>query len=588
MDKPKKDVPRRIPYFYGIDSMGFYVGFLSGFRRLIPALFAFLISIPIHAQSPFAPPLPGPWSFSGTFGELRSNHFHAGLDFKTGGKEGMPVLAAADGCLSRIRQGAGGYGLALYLDHDNRFTTVYAHLHHAEPAIASFLDSVQWAQRKFEIDTAVPNSRFCFRKGDLVGISGNSGSSEGPHLHFEIRDRHTQEPLNPLSFLSAITDTVSPVIRKVALFYRIGNRFVRENTFDCMNSGRDAIEYMTGARECALGLEVTDPERLGIYRIDWAINDTIRGGFRFDRFNFNETRYVNAHVDVVEEPGGPNLRFHRLFRLPGDSCSIFDHSGTCIVDFTADTASKKVKLVISDWHGNKDSVEIRLAYSPETLAGKIPVRSEVIRTLPFGEERVVAIPGGGKLELTTRAFYQDEVCPDVFRDEKKGDLRFHPVLPVVKTSFHEPQVLVLPVPDDDRKFGQKLIAIRRDSIEGKNREVLIPADLRGNVARFKIRYGGWYALSQDSVPPAVDRIRTSLDALDGSVYSECSIRDDKSGIARYEVFRNHSWILAEFDAKSGRLRWKAGPLGQGPDLISIVIDDRCGNRVRFDSVEIAP
>lgn len=588
MDKPKPGGRKRIPYFYGIKSMVFYDSFSSRFRwELLVILVAFL-SGSVKAQIQFDPPIQGPWVLSGTFGELRNNHFHAGLDFKTGGQEGMSILAAADGCLSRIRQGPAGYGLALYLDHDTLFTSVYAHLHHAEPSVAAYLDSIQWANRRFEIDTAIESGRFCFIKGEVIGISGNSGSSEGPHLHFEIRDRKSQEPLNPLPFLGQIRDTIAPVIQQVAVFRSSGSRFELEKLVEIYSNGSDTVVLNTSSASSALAVGVTDPERLGIYRIEWIINDTATGGFRFDRFNYNETRYVNAHGTQVQQSLSPGFKLHRLHRLPGDSCSMFRDLSPCILNFRKDSTTQYVRVVSFDAHGNRVSLLLAVVYASKKIDEHSIAKSEESRLAVFGKAHRFTFHGGAGLELTPRALYQDELFSESVHPVKKGEFRFHPIMIGVQTSFHEPQLMTLPVPFHLRKPETKLVAFRSDSAGGKAKDVLLPAVVEGHHAVFKIRSGGWYALGDDRTPPRVDSHDRQKDDVDGQIYNQCRIFDEFSGIARYEVFRNHRWILAEYDAKSGRLRWKPDPNSGGPHLISIVLEDKCGNRCRFDCVEDQP
>jgi len=588
MDKPKPAGRRRIPYFYRFKSMGFYVSFSSGFRWGMMVVMAVFLCGSLKAQIQFDPPIQGPWVLSGTFGELRNNHFHAGLDFKTGGQEGMSILAAADGCLSRIRQGPAGYGLALYLDHDTLFTSVYAHLHHAEPLVAAFLDSLQWANRRFEIDTVVDSGRFCFEKGAVIGISGNSGSSEGPHLHFEIRDKSTQDPLNPLPFLGQISDSIAPVIRQVAIYRKLGSRFEFEKLADSCSNGSDTVFLNTTSASCGVAIGVTDPERLGIYRIEWTINDTAFGEFRFDRFNYNETRYANAHGAQVQQTRSTGVKLHRLYRLPGDSCSMFRDAVECILNFGEYSDTQHVRIVCLDAHGNRDSLILAVVFTPEEIGGLLKDGSDKGRLLAFGKGHKLVFHEGVELELTERALYQDELLSDSLHPVTEGDHRFHPIMIGLQTSFHESQSLTLALPVHLRKNETNLVALRCDSVGGRVREVLLPTRLVGAHAIFKIRSGGWYALSEDSIPPRVDALNRLRDEVDDQLYDQCRISDEGSGIARYEVFRNHRWILAEFDAKSGRLRWKPDPPSAGPYLISIVLEDKCGNRSRFDCVEYQP
>ena len=142
---------------------------------------------------------------AGNFGELRSNHFHTGIDIKTQGKTGLPVYAPADGVVSRIKISPWGFGTALYIDHPNGYTTVYGHLSRLRDDLAKYARNIQYQDQSFDIDITVPGGKFQFKQGELIAYSGNSGSSGGPHLHFEIRDSKTQNPINPQLFNFRIT-----------------------------------------------------------------------------------------------------------------------------------------------------------------------------------------------------------------------------------------------------------------------------------------------------------------------------------------------------------------------------------------------
>jgi murein DD-endopeptidase MepM/ murein hydrolase activator NlpD len=155
---------------------------------------------------------------SGTFGELRSNHFHAGLDIKSLNQSvGDPIYAAAEGYISRIRIDAFGYGNSVYIDHPNGFTSLYAHLHNFTPEIEAYVREQQYMLKSFEVDL-YPGQRFPVNKSQQIGYMGNTGHSYGPHLHFEIRHTHGQVPVNPLHFGFEVPDKTKPVIQNLIVY----------------------------------------------------------------------------------------------------------------------------------------------------------------------------------------------------------------------------------------------------------------------------------------------------------------------------------------------------------------------------------
>ena len=165
--------------------------------------FFLLISLFTFSQNPypqdyFVQPLEIPMQLSGNFGELRPNHFHAGFDFKTNQKEGLNVHASAEGYVSRIKIASNGYGKAIYITHPNGYTTVYGHLQKAVGAIQEKIEELQYAAKSYEIEAYLKPDELPISKNQIIAISGNTGGSEGPHLHFEFRDSKTEKIINPL------------------------------------------------------------------------------------------------------------------------------------------------------------------------------------------------------------------------------------------------------------------------------------------------------------------------------------------------------------------------------------------------------
>ena len=190
--------------------------------KLYPLIIFIFLLNPAFSQAPalnyFDAPVKIPILLSGNFGELRGNHFHSGIDIKTNGSVGLPVYPAADGDISRISISPSGFGLALYIDHPNGTTTVYGHLQKLRADLIKYAKAEQYKQESFAVDIMVPKGKFHVSKNDIVAYSGNSGSSGGPHLHFEIRETSTQKPLNPLNFNFNIKDNMPPSILSVMLY----------------------------------------------------------------------------------------------------------------------------------------------------------------------------------------------------------------------------------------------------------------------------------------------------------------------------------------------------------------------------------
>src|SRR5215207_1863800 len=173
-----------------------------------------------YPRNYFRHPLVIPMQLVANFGEIRTNHWHMGLDIRTQQKVNLPVYAAAEGYISRVVVEPGGFGQAIYIDHPNGYTTLYAHLNSFYPALAAYVKSQQYIRESWMVNLAIPSNLFPVKKGELIGLSGSTGGSEGPHVHFEIRDTETENCLNPLLFKFPVPDAVPPAISRLAMYDR--------------------------------------------------------------------------------------------------------------------------------------------------------------------------------------------------------------------------------------------------------------------------------------------------------------------------------------------------------------------------------
>lgn len=231
-----------------------------------------------YPQGYFRSPLDIPIFLSGNFGEIRSNHFHAGLDMKTESVEGKNIYAVADGYISRIKIGHGGYGKTLYITHPNGYTSVYAHLQSYEGEIGEYVLKAQYKKESYEIELFPGKNALLITKGDVIALSGNSGGSGGPHLHFELRETDTETPVNPLLFGFDIKDDIKPTIKKIGIYPVPGKGSANgsDNPKLIELSGGNGV-YKLGtlkmSGQIAMGLEVLDKlngssNRCGVYSIE--------------------------------------------------------------------------------------------------------------------------------------------------------------------------------------------------------------------------------------------------------------------------------------------------------------------------------
>ncbi|HPI70508.1 MAG TPA: M23 family metallopeptidase, partial [Tenuifilaceae bacterium] len=277
------------------------------------------------------PPISGPLYLSGSFGEIRTNSFHGGIDIRTGGKIGAKVFASESGYISRIRVGGTGFGKAIYIQHPQGITTVYAHLNHFSQRIDEFVKEYQYRQKSFEVDIYLKPNDIKVKRGEQIAISGNSGSSGGPHLHYEVRQTDEQIPVNPAFSNLPITDTIAPVVN-AAWIYPLDSTSIidtkskkKELLVQAKGSGYIVKDTIKAIGPVGMGIKAYDflsggSLRCGVYSISMAVNGNSVYHFNANRFSFNEVRYANSHIDF-EERQLTGKRIHRLFLDPNNRFS---------------------------------------------------------------------------------------------------------------------------------------------------------------------------------------------------------------------------------------------------------------------------
>jgi murein DD-endopeptidase MepM/ murein hydrolase activator NlpD len=340
------------------------------FRHLSLFLVIFIVSSAIGQSYPkgyFRYPLDIPPKLNANFGEMRPNHFHMGLDLYTNKRENLPVYAAADGYIARVKVEAGGFGHALYINHPNGYTTLYAHMNAFPPEVEAWIKAEQYKKESWSVELEAKPDQFPVRKGQVVGQSGNTGASQGPHVHFEIRDTKTEKCLNPLLFGFPIPDNLPPDLTRLALYDR--NQSIYEQRPQLVALKKAGPGYVAGlvrvhTDKVTLAMQATDrmtnvPNPNGIFSISVEDNGRPVGGFRIDRVGYDETRYLNAHIDYANKlAGGAYLQ--NIFPLPGDRLDIYDRKGGANYISLKDTLSHDIRLLVRDAYGNTSTLSFGL------------------------------------------------------------------------------------------------------------------------------------------------------------------------------------------------------------------------------------
>lgn len=327
----------------------------------------------IYPKGYFINPLDIPASLAGNFGELRPNHYHMGLDFKTNRIENLPVYASADGYVARIKVEPFGYGKAVYINHPNGLTTVYAHLNTFFPELEEYVKEQQYKLESWNVYLTFPERKFPVKKGQIIARSGNTGGSMGPHLHFEIRNTASDTNLNPILFGFPIKDNIAPVIQRLAIYNRNKSTYEQsphmvalKKTPEGYTSVPSIITVSSDKISFAVGtydLQSAAPNHNGVFQGILFENNAEIIRFAMDTISYNDTRYLNAHIDYKTKAGGGPYLQH-LSELPGYTHSIYKQkTGNGIIRLREGSVYS-FRIEIKDGYNNIANLRFKVQYKP--------------------------------------------------------------------------------------------------------------------------------------------------------------------------------------------------------------------------------
>jgi len=543
-----------------------------------------IVQTKTYPKNYFRYPLDLPPTTAGSFGELRPNHFHSGLDFKTNGTVGFPVHAAADGYVSRIRVQFGGFGNALYITHPNGYTTVYGHLQRFAPEIEKLLKEKQYQLQSFEADIDVTPLQLKVCQGDIVAWSGNAGASEGPHLHFEIRDTQTQETINSQLFGLTIKDKVPPGLSTICI-YNLGNEPFSEKTtrrlfgikggaghYNLIKPQVINVSGPTGFGITATDMNSTSFNHNGIYSIELKVDDHTVYTFAVERFAFDQTHAINAYIDYPLF-----LTSHRFiqkcFILPGSKITVYPQSiDRGIINFT-DNNTHLVSYIVKDIAGNTAIVSLKVKSSPPKLqqpnAKPAATFFHYDKQNEFSTDKV-------KVVIPTGNLYDDLDFSYAILPEKKGTYseihRIHNRMTPINDTYE----LWIRPDNSIGRFAGKAVIVNTDGIcEG--------GDYENGYVKAKVRTFGDYYVKVDTVPPTIRPINIREGAnLSKMKRLSLKIGDNLSGVKSYVGKIDDKWILMEWDYKTHVLSYSFDhTLSPGKHQFELTVTDFKDNIAHF-------
>ncbi|MBO6516671.1 MAG: M23 family metallopeptidase [Bacteroidia bacterium] len=517
-------------------------------------------------------PLDGPLYLSGTFGELRGNHFHAGLDIRTGGVEGKQIRSVADGYVSRIKVSTGGYGKALYIQHPNGTTSVYGHLQKFSGSIQDAVIKKQYGMKKYEFDWYVPAGKLKVTKGQIVALSGNTGGSGGPHLHFEIRDKRGRT-VNPLLYGIQVKDEINPFVKSCRLYHLEAKRY---EDYGIYGSKRVKENSTTEVKPGSYGVGVSWVDyfsdklnRLGINYAELKVNGSTVFTQRIEDFTFDQGRYINMHIDYwrYSETG---IRYVKMFKDRGNALHFYKGNGSIQVK-PGETYS--IELVATDFSGKTDKFGFTIKGSEQATAlaeGGLQMAGNT-KCTPGRDNHLgttnskITIPKGALYRTT---YFSASETPSTGK-------AVSPMIRVKHSNapLHKSARVSIKIPDEVKNRKSQLVMMkynpktRNSSYEG--------GTVSGSYITETTKSLGMFFLTLDTVGPKVTPLKLGK-------YLSFRVDDLTSEIGSYSCYVDGKWVLLEHEPKSKKIfgilpaSYKTG----SHDLV-LKVKDNAGNETQI-------
>ncbi len=533
-----------------------------------------------HATSQtvkYVNPLSIPLRLSGNFCEVRTDHFHSGIDIKTAGQVGLPVFAVDDGYVSRVKFSAAGYGKAIYVTHPDYCVTVYGHLHALIGALADSIESLQYQKESFELEWFPEKNYFPVKKGQQIAWSGNSGGSESPHLHFEIRDEVTEEPLNPLLNGWSIQDTVAPELVKVAIYKYSNGRFLFYNDFSFIDEANESTSLDTiyiNSDTAALSFVVTDnmndslTSELGIYSMLLMNGVDTLYHYSFDRMNFSETRNVNGYIDYSQKEIQKAI-FFRCFPLPGNKFETFRNAGKGLILIHPGEIAE-LKVIVTDANKNLTGKNIYV----KNISTILSVGEGMTDSYYYPNGKILREWPDAAVTIPEEAFFETE--PIISFDRKYDHKNKLPLLQIGSKEIALKKAFILSFKPAEKYKAQKTkLVVVELSDKGKFIRSIGGIYKNGILKATSLKFGK-FSFAVDTVAPIIQDVKIETDTIFQQQWLRLIVKDALSGIKRYTVKVNGNWKLFEYDPKSNSLTYQLRKEDDRLDLY-VELEDNCGN-----------
>lgn len=557
---------------------------VSNFRFVLLFIFFFITTENILAQDKypknyFRNPLDIPMKLAGTFGELRTAHFHSGIDLKTQQKEGLDVHAAAEGYVSRIKISNWGYGKALYIDHPNGYTTVYAHLKKFNPIIEAYVKKRQYAEEKNEIQVFPKKGTLKIKKDEVIAYSGSTGGFIAPHLHFEIRNTKSEKIINPMLFGLTVPDAKQPIVNHLRAYILSDSSHVNKSSMNIplnirkKTNGIYIADLVQAYGSIGFGINTFDRQdggtnKNGIYSLEMWINGKKQYEHKVETFAFHESKYINLLIDYPFY-AKRKRKYQKLFKHPESNLSMYEKKLKNSALSVVDKKDYKVKIIVSDFNGNTTEVHIPIRGDKTKI--KTPKKIEKTPYFVNCKKSNTFKKGPITLNFAANTFYDNFYLNFEYKDSiasiHKPTIPLHKSYTLSFDTKHIPQALQDKMYIGKGKYNEYCKTKKNDS-----------------VFKTYTRYLGDYKLCIDTIKPIIKSC--SFYENQNLTYSK-NIRiktmDNESGIKTYRGEIDGKWILLELNVKTNTLYYDLNlkKLKAGKHIFRLQSEDNVGNTCTF-------
>ena len=524
-------------------------------------------------------PINIPIKISGTFGELRNTHFHSGVDIKTEGKQGVKIFSIKDGYVKRIKISKDGFGKAIYLNHHDGTTSVYGHLKKFSSEIEKFVKEIQYKKKSYEIEIYPKNNLFVYKSGELIGYSGNTGSTSGPHLHFEVRDTKTNYPINPLKILENVNDTIIPKINNLYLYDVMSDgtyHLIEKIKLKKINSNYFLTDTIKNSGILGIGINYYDKQDIsysknGAYSIDFKMNNETIFEYKMDTISLYDKRYLKLLVDFENWYLKKN-KIQKLFVHPKSKYTFLNKKNYDGIIKVENDKNYIGNIEIKDYNGNTSRIGIIIKGTPKQLMKKqiknYNIKSDLEYTL---ESKNI------KVKIKKNTFFNDVYIPFKFiNDTLDLGKNLYPIDKRFK--------IIYDIKNLDSTYQKKGFISK---INEKNKTEFIWTEKLNNIWSINTNILGKYTISIDTTPPSIKPMNFKNNQLINNQNTlKLRIKDDLSGIKKINGSINGKWILLEHEPKNNTISYNLSDINFNSSKyeLEIVALDYLGNKKLYKAI----